>query len=60
MGWLRNLYVLILDQRTGSGWRLPQLDGVRGVAVLLIVVSAAAAFVPALRAARVDPARLLR
>jgi predicted permease len=31
-----------------------------GVAVLLIVVSAAAAFVPALRAARVDPARLLR
>ena len=31
-----------------------------GVAVLLIVVSAAAAFVPALRAARVDPAGLLR
>ena len=31
-----------------------------GVAVLLIAVSAAAAFVPALRAARVDPARLLR
>jgi ABC-type antimicrobial peptide transport system permease subunit len=31
-----------------------------GVAVLLIAVSAAAAFVPALRAARVDPAGLLR
>ena len=31
-----------------------------GVAVLLTVVSAAAAFVPALRAARVDPAGLLR
>jgi predicted permease len=31
-----------------------------GVAILLIVASAAAAFVPALRAARVDPAGLLR
>ena len=30
------------------------------VALLLIVVSVAAAFVPALRAARVDPAGLLR
>jgi ABC-type lipoprotein release transport system permease subunit len=30
------------------------------VAALLIVVSVAAAFVPALRAARVDPAALLR
>ena len=31
-----------------------------GVVVLLIVVSAAAAFVPALRASQVDPAGLLR
>jgi peptidoglycan/LPS O-acetylase OafA/YrhL len=39
MRWLRNLYERTVDQRTGSGWRLPQLDGVRGVAAMLVLLS---------------------
>lgn len=36
---LAHLYRLVVDQRTGSGWRLAQLDGLRGVAAMLVLVA---------------------
>jgi peptidoglycan/LPS O-acetylase OafA/YrhL len=33
------LYDRVVDQRTGSGWRLPQLDGLRGIAALMVLVA---------------------
>lgn len=36
---LKGLYGIVVDQRTGSGWRLPQLDGLRGIAAMMVLIS---------------------
>jgi peptidoglycan/LPS O-acetylase OafA/YrhL len=36
---LDRLYRHVVDDRTGSGWRIPALDGLRGVAALMVVVA---------------------
>jgi peptidoglycan/LPS O-acetylase OafA/YrhL len=36
---LAGLYERVVDQRTGSGWRIPALDGLRGVAALMVLVA---------------------
>jgi peptidoglycan/LPS O-acetylase OafA/YrhL len=36
---LERLYERVVDSNTGSGWRLPALDGLRGVAALMVVVA---------------------
>ena len=36
---LGRIYAHVVDERTGSGWRIPALDGLRGVAALMVVVA---------------------
>lgn len=36
--WSR-LYARVVDQRTGSGWRIPALDGLRGIAAMMVLVA---------------------
>ncbi len=36
---LARLYAAIVDTRTGSGWRLPALDGLRGVAAMMVLIA---------------------
>jgi peptidoglycan/LPS O-acetylase OafA/YrhL len=36
---LTRLYSRVIDDRTGSGWRIPALDGLRGVAALMVLVA---------------------
>ncbi|HEY1546293.1 MAG TPA: acyltransferase [Kofleriaceae bacterium] len=36
---LARLYSRVVDERTGSGWRIPALDGLRGVAALMVLVA---------------------
>lgn len=33
------LFDLVVDQRTGSGWRIPALDGLRGIAAMMVLVA---------------------
>src|SRR6516162_7790775 len=36
---LSRLYAKVVDQRTGSGWRIPALDGLRGIAAMMVLVA---------------------
>ncbi len=36
---LAKVYDRVVDQRTGSGWRIPSLDGLRGVAATMVLVA---------------------
>lgn len=36
---LRKIYSLVVEHRTGSGWRLPALDGLRGIAATMVLVA---------------------
>jgi acetyltransferase len=36
---LSRFYAAIVDQRTGSGWRIASLDGLRGIAAMMVLVA---------------------
>jgi len=38
-GMMSRLYGMVVDQRTGSGWRIPALDGLRGIAAMMVLVA---------------------
>lgn len=37
--YLATLYEYVVDHRTGSGWRLPALDGLRGIAAMMVLTA---------------------
>lgn len=38
-GLVSRFYAAVVDQRTGSGWRIPALDGLRGIAAMMVLVA---------------------
>jgi peptidoglycan/LPS O-acetylase OafA/YrhL len=39
VGWWQQFYAVFVDRRTGSGWRVPALDGLRGIAAIMVLIS---------------------